>query len=579
LGKLNYYWDFATKNRRLLMNSVVVLILGFIVAFIGYRIYAKYVDTKIMKADPKRMTPAKMYMDGVDFMPTNRNILFGYQFKSIAGAAPIIGPIIAIQWGWLPALIWILAGTFFIGWVQDYSIAMVAMRHDGASLGGLSHKLISPRARVLLLSFIYFYLLLIAGAFGNVVVSTAINLKAAPMAWLFLTIGGILAGQMIYRWRRDILLTTIVTVIIALFGIWLGSVAPSNKIIGDTLANSRWLWTIVAFVFCYFAAVLPIWRFALPINYVASYIVFLGLFFGIIGVFILHPDFTLPAYTGFSIKIGPLWPIMFVTIACGAISGWHSLVSSSGTARQLENELDARPVAGGVMFVEMMLAVFALIIAGTIYASPSEYGAAIAKGPGGVFAAGVSKFLGAIGLSAETGRSYGSVMMIVLAVTIMQLVIRFMRIATSELLSDISPVFRNAHIGTIIASLLGALLVLTGWWQYLWVLFGGANQLMASLALMLITAYLMSEGKPAAYAFYPMIFMFITTIAALIYTSFSLLQKVISGTVKGEALVGNALMGLVGIFLVIAAFILASEGIRAFSRYRAIRSEEAKAKA
>jgi len=561
------------------MNSVVVLILGFIVAFIGYRVYAKYVDTKIMKVDPKRMTPAKMYMDGVDFMPTNRNILFGYQFKSIAGAAPIIGPIIAIQWGWLPALIWILAGTFFIGWVQDYSIAMVAMRHDGASLGGLSHKLISPRARVLLLSFIYFYLLLIAGAFGNVVVSTAINLKAAPMAWLFLTIGGILAGQMIYRWRRDILLTTIVTVIIALFGIWLGSVAPSNKIIGDTLANSRWLWTIVAFVFCYFAAVLPIWRFALPINYVASYIVFLGLFFGIIGVFILHPDFTLPAYTGFSIKIGPLWPIMFVTIACGAISGWHSLVSSSGTARQLENELDARPVAGGVMFVEMMLAVFALIIAGTIYASPSEYGAAIAKGPGGVFAAGVSKFLGAIGLSAETGRSYGSVMMIVLAVTIMQLVIRFMRIATSELLSDISPVFRNAHIGTIIASLLGALLVLTGWWQYLWVLFGGANQLMASLALMLITAYLMSEGKPAAYAFYPMIFMFITTIAALIYTSFSLLQKVISGTVKGEALVGNALMGLVGIFLVIAAFILASEGIRAFSRYRAIRSEEAKAKA
>jgi Carbon starvation protein, predicted membrane protein len=170
------------------MNSVVVLILGFIVAFIGYRVYAKYVDTKIMKADPKRMTPAKMYMDGVDFMPTNRNILFGYQFKSIAGAAPIIGPIIAIQWGWLPALIWILAGTFFIGWVQDYSIAMVAMRHDGASLGGLSHKLISPRARVLLLSFIYFYLLLIAGAFGNVVVSTAINLKAAPMAWLFLGI-------------------------------------------------------------------------------------------------------------------------------------------------------------------------------------------------------------------------------------------------------------------------------------------------------------------------------------------------------------------------------------------------------
>jgi carbon starvation protein len=561
------------------MNSIIVLILGFIVFFIGYRFYAKYIDSKVIKADPKRATPAKMYMDGVEFMPTSKNILFGYQFKSIAGAAPIIGPIIAIQWGWLPALIWILGGALLIGWVQDYSCAIVAMRNDGASFGGLSHKLVSPRARIILLSFIYFYLLLIAGAFGNVVVSTAISLKAAPMAWLFLTVGGILAGQMIYRWKKDIILTTVVTVVIALLGIWFGSLAPSDKIIGADLANSRVLWAIAAFVFCYFAAVLPIWRFALPINYVASYIVFLGLFFGIIGIFILHPNFTLPAYTGFSIKIGPLWPIMFVTIACGAISGWHSIVSSSGTARQLENEMDARPVGAGVMFVEMMLALFALIIAGTIYASAGEYGAAIAKGPGAIFAGGVAKFLGALGLSEGLGKSYGSVMMIVLAITIMQLVIRFMRVATSELLSDVSPVFRNPHVGTLIASFLGIVIVLTGWWQYLWVLFGGANQLMASLALLLVTAWLMSEGRPSKWAFYPMIFMFITTIAALLFTSYSLLQKVFSGAVKGEALVGNTLMGLVGFFLVIAALILGWEGIKALNRYRTIKLQPASAPA
>ncbi|HMK51079.1 MAG TPA: carbon starvation CstA family protein [Thermodesulfobacteriota bacterium] len=561
------------------MNSVVVLIIGFVVAFVGYRIYAKYIDTKVMKVDAKRATPAKMYMDGVEFMPTSKNILFGYQFKSIAGAAPIIGPIMAIQWGWLPALLWLLAGAFFIGWVQDYSSAMIAMRHEGASFGGLSHKLISPRARIILLSFIYFYLLLIAGAFGNVVVSTAIGLKAAPMAWLFMTIGGVLAGQMIYRWKRDIILTTVVCVVICLLGIAVGTAAPSNKVIGDSLANSRLLWAIAAFVFCYFAAVLPIWRFALPINYVASYIVFLGLLFGIIGVFVLHPDFTLPAYTGFSIRIGPLWPMMFVTIACGAISGWHSIVSSSGTARQLEYETDARPVGGGVMFVEMMLAIFALIIAGTLYASSAEYGGAIAKGPGAIFAGGVSKFLGVLGLPADLGRAYGSVMMIVLAVTIMQLVIRFMRVATSELLSDVSPIFRNVHIGTIIASILGIILVLTGWWQYLWVLFGGANQLMASLALMLVAAYLMSEGRPAAYAFYPMIFMFFTTIAALLYTSYNLLLKVFTGAVKGEALIGNTLMGFVGFFLVIAAIILGWEGFKAFNRYRAIRAQAAPAKA
>ena len=561
------------------MNSVVVLLLGFIVFFLGYRVYAKYIDSKIIKSDPKRATPAKMYMDGVEFMPTNRNVLFGYQFKSIAGAAPIVGPIIAIQWGWLPALVWILAGTFFIGWVQDYSSAVVAMRSDGASFGGLSHKLISPRARVILLSFIYFYLLTIAGAFGNIVVSTAAGLKSAPMAWLFLTIGGILAGQMIYKWRKDIILTTVVTVVIAMVGIWLGTIAPSDQVLGKELSANRFFWAVIAFVFCYFAAVLPIWRFALPINYVASYIVFLGLFFGIIGILVLRPDFTLPATTSFTIPIGPIWPIMFVTIACGAISGWHSIVSSSGTARQLENELDARPVGGGVMFVEMLLAVFALIIAGTLYASPVEYSAAIKTGPGAVFAAGVSKFLGALGLPAEIGRSYGSVMMIVLAITIMQLVVRFMRVATSELLSDISPAFRNAHVGTFIASLLGIIVVLTGWYQYLWILFGGANQLMASLALMLITAWLMSEGKSYAWTFYPMIFMFVTTVAALLYTSYNLLTKVFAGGVAGSAFVGNLLMGIVGFFLVICALILGYEGIKAFKRHTALKAAGAPAKA
>ncbi|MEI7449502.1 MAG: carbon starvation CstA family protein [Desulfomonile sp.] len=562
------------------MNSIFVLILGFVVAFIGYRFYAKYIDSKIIQADPKRATPAKMYMDGVEFMPTSRNILYGYQFKSIAGAGPIIGPIIAIQWGWLPAILWILLGTFFIGWVHDYGSAMISMRNEGASFGGLSHRLISPRARVLLLSFIYFYLLLIVGAFGNVVVSTAVGLKAAPMAWLFLTIAGVLAGQMIYRWKKDIILTTVVTVGIAMLGIVLGTQIPSDSILGASVANSRWVWAIAAFVFCYFASVLPIWRFSLPINYVASYIVFLGLFFGIIGIFILHPDFTLPAVTQFSIPIGPVWPIMFVTIACGAISGWHSIVSSSGTARQLESEMDARPVGAGIMFLEMMLALFALIIAGTIFSSAGEYSAALAKGPGAVFAAGVGKFLSAVGMPLEYGRAYGSVMMIILAVTIMQLVVRFMRVATAELLSDVSPVFKNPHIGTIVASILGLILVMTGWWQYLWVLFGGANQLMASLALLLISAWLVSDGRSAAWAFYPMIFMFVTTIAALLYTSYNLLVvKVLSGAVKGEALIGNTLMGLVALFLVVAALILAWEGYKAFRRFRAIRAQAAPSKA
>jgi carbon starvation protein len=242
--------------------------------------------------------------------------------------------------------------------------------------------------------------------------------------------------------------------------------------------------------------------------------------------------------------------------------------------------MDARPVGAGIMFLEMMLALFALIIAGTIFSSAGEYSAALAKGPGAVFAAGVGKFLSAVGMPLEYGRAYGSVMMIILAVTIMQLVVRFMRVATAELLSDVSPVFKNPHIGTIVASILGLILVMTGWWQYLWVLFGGANQLMASLALLLISAWLVSDGRSAAWAFYPMIFMFVTTIAALLYTSYNLLVvKVLSGAVKGEALIGNTLMGLVALFLVVAALILAWEGYKAFRRFRAIRGQAAPSKA
>ena len=554
------------------MNSVVVLIVGFAVSFIGYRCYARFIDTRIIKSDPNKPTPAKRHRDEVEFIPTRKAVLFGYQFKSIASAAPVVGPIIALQWGWLPALLWIVLGAFFIGWVHDYSIAMVAVRKDGASFAGLSGQLISSRARTILLCFVYFFLLLVAGAFGAIVVDAATGQKSSFMAWLLLTFSGLLAGQMIYRWRNPVILTTVVAVLIALFGIWLGTVAPSDSILGSYIARSRPVWAFATLLFCYCSAVLPIWRFAQPINYVASCIILLGLFFGIIGVLILHPNFTLPAYTGFEIKLGPLWPIMFVTVGCGAVSGWHGIVSSYGTARQLENERDARPVAGGAMFAEMMLAIFALIIAGTVYASSSDYEAALARGPIGIFAVGVSKFLGALGMPDAVGKSYGGVMLIVLTVTILQLVIRFMRMATSELLGDISPIFKNAHVGTTIAVLLALISVLTGWWQCLWILFGGSSQLMASMALLLVTAFLMSERKPFAWTFYPMIFMFLTASAALITTSYRRLNAVFSGAVKSEALLGNILIGLIAILLVIAAIILAVEGITALVRFRSISS-------
>ncbi len=548
------------------MNAAFVILAALAVAVGGYRWYAGYVDKNVLQTDPQKVTPAKMYMDGVDFMPTSKNVLFGYQFKSIAGAAPVIGAIIALQWGWLPAILWLFLGVVFFGWVHDYISGMVSLRNDGLSLGALSYKLISPRARLILLSFIYFYLLLIAGAFGAVIAGALTGLASGPVAILVLAAAGLLAGQMIYRWRVNVLVITVVCVALALIGIWLGGVLPAHLLIGS-LAKSKLTWAIFAIAICYFSAISPIWRFALPLNYVAFYIVMLGLVGGIIGIFLKLPPVQAPMFTQFVIPVGPLWPMLFVTIACGAVSGWHSLVCTSGTCRQLESEMDAKPVLAGSMFVEMLLGVVALMTAAA--AIPyAQYLVLVKQGPALVFAAGLSNLLNALGLPLNYGRTLATVIIIVLAITVMQLVLRFMKVATIELVGDSAPVLRNGPIATLIAALLTLLIVETGWWQYLWVLFGGANQLLASLALLVGSLWLLSQGKKATFTLIPMFFMFITTIAALLYTSYNLLGKVASGQAKGQALVGNGLMGIVSLILVILAIMLLVDGLKALRRYR-----------
>jgi carbon starvation protein len=548
------------------MNAAFVILAALAVAVGGYRWYAGYVDKKILQTDPEKVTPAKMYMDGVDFMPTSKNVLFGYQFKSIAGAAPVVGAIVALQWGWLPALLWLFGGVLFIGWLHDYISGMVSMRTDGLSLGGLSYKLISPRARLMLLSFIYFYLLLIASAFGAIIAGALTKLHSGPVAIVILGLAGALAGQMIYRLRSNILLTTVVCVALAFVGIWLGGVFPTTAFMGS-LAASKLTWALFAVIFCFISAVLPIWRFALPLNYVAFYIVMSGLLGGILGIFIGLPRIDAPVFTQITIPIGPLWPMLFVTIACGAISGWHSLVSSSGTSRQLEQETDARPVLAGSMFVEMILGVVALMTAAA--AMPfTQYKALLKVGAAAVFATGLSNLLHNIGLPLAYGKTMAIVIIVILAITVMQLVLRFMKVATVELMGDYSPIFRNGFFATLIAALITLLIIETGWWQYLWVLFGGANQLLASLALMVGSLYLLSQGKKATFTLIPMWFMFVTTIAALVYTSYNLLSKVVAGQAKGAALVGNTLMGLVALFLVVLAFLLLADGLKALRRYR-----------
>jgi len=592
------------------MNAVVTLILGFVGIAVGYGFYARTINKNIVQPDEKKATPAKMYMDGVDFTPANRNVLFGYQFKSVAALGPIVGPIVAVQWGWLPALLWVIFGTFFIGWVQDYSSIILGVREDGQSFGALSYRFVSPRARNILLTFIYFYLLLIMGAFGKIVGYDLMTNPAVPLGVLLVIGVGLLAGQMTYKWKMDIIMTSAITVILAFVGIWLGTLEPvknifaaingsSETLVFGTVTQAQFIWSLVVLVICYFGATLPIWRWAQPINYVAFWIVFLGILAGTIGLLVWRPAFPadFPAFTNWGgelcavadcsgiektpVALGPMWPLLFVTIACGAVSGWHSLVSSSGTARQLENETDALYVGGGAMFLEMFVAVLALLTAvvgvGVTQGFAGYVGLVAAGKNAGVFAVGLSEMMARIGVPTSFGLPYGSVFLTLMALTIMYLVVRFMRVASAEFLGERAPIFKNSTFGTIIALLLSAVLIWTGFWARIWVLFGGANQLMAALALLLVTLWLMSNGKKYMWTLVPFLFMFVTTIAALLITAYKTLNQVF--TTPGLAVdlfIGNILAGLIAIYLVIAALILGWDSYKAFQRFR---TEGAKAEA
>jgi carbon starvation protein len=398
-----------------------------------------------------------------------------------------------------------------------------------------------------------------------------------PFGMIFLVLMGVLAGQMTYRWKQDIILTSIVTVVLTFVGIWLGTTdAVSNFFaslyglpdspqwfLGNTQAQI--LGTLLMIAFCYLGAVLPIWSFAQPVNYVSFWIVTLGMVGAVIGLVIWRPgmgDF--PVYTQFTTASGPLWPMLFVTIACGAISGWHSLVSTSGTARQLERETDALPVGGGAMFLEAGFAVIAFLTATVAFGGFQGY--MDAGGPAaalGVFAQGFAAFLGRVGIPQDFGVAYGSVFLTIMAITIMQLVVRFMRVASAELVGDAIPVMKNVHVGTTVALLLTVLFVWIIPWLAIWGAFGASNQLMAGLALMLIALWLKSESRKNAWALYPAIFMIITTLAALIYLGYDNFFRKLPAATTVQATIASALLGIIALVLIVAALFLIYDGWKA----------------
>src|SRR5512143_2180358 len=614
------------------MNTLWIVVIGALVIYFAYNYYARPIDRKVIEADAKRATPAKMYMDGVDFMPASRSVLYGYHFKSIAAAGPIVGVITAANlWGWLPALLWLMIGVSFIGWVSDYSAIVVAVRNDGNSLSAISHRLIAPRTRTILFTFIFFYLLLIAGAFMGIMAALMAARPDVPLGIIALAVMGFLAGQMLYKWKMDLIVVTAIVVLVTVAAMILGPVGAVandkggidwkgpinsatvafngaiNKITGGnaittvvdpTLADPRvpapgtdgkrastavydaatgaiktmpayLFWALFLLAFAYLASTLPIWRFAQPVNYIGFWITLLTIGLSTIGA-VLAP-FIKPDIGAFALDAvkqqswaplagkawQPIWPMLFVTIACCAISGWHALFGSIGTARQLEYETDALPVGGGAMFTENTLALLSLVAVSI----PGAGGGACR------FAAGVGSLLSVLfgdGFRLYgTALGFGAFMVIVLTVT--QLIFRVMRVTLTEWVGESVPVLKNMHVSTIVSMILTILLVLTGTWVYLWQMFGAANQLMAGLSLLIVTVWLKEQKKNPAFTLWPTLFMYITTLAATVVTARNLFVTIVPK--GGTAAAGAWAMILISVLLFVTALIIGWDGYQAFQRY------------
>jgi carbon starvation protein len=625
------------------MSSLWIVVIGVVVIYLAYNYYAKRIDRTVIQADSNRVTPARMYMDGADFMPTSRFVLYGYHFKSIAAAGPIVGVITAANlWGWAPAILWLMIGVSFIGWASDYSAIMMAVRNDGNSLSAIAHRLISPRTRRILFVFIFFYLLLIAGAFVGIMAAILAARPDVPFGILVLGLMGLFAGYAIYRMRMSIIGVTVLTVAVTIAAMALGPLgatfAPGQPtdwttgpisgavnslnsalnsggaiytVVDPTNADPRvpapgadgtrpktatfdpatgaisvlpnfLFWALLLLVFSYVGANTAIWRFAQPVNYIGFWITAIVIGISAIGA-LLAPFVTLPgaeasagtfalgAFKGFETGTGgalqPLWPMLFVTIACGAISGWHALFGSVGTARQLEYETDALPVGGGGMFSENTLGLLSLTAV------------AVAGGAGaGAFAAGVGRLIHVasfqtIPLAFGTALGFGAFVVIVL--TVVQLVFRVMRVTLAEWLGDRWVGFKNQHIASVTGMVLSLALVLSGTWVYLWQLFGASNQLLAALSLLLVTVWLRSVGKNPAFAGIPMLFMYVTTMAATAVTAYNLFATI--ATRSGMAtisVIGAWAMIAVAILLLGAAALIAWDAWNAWNRYRAAPTPE-----
>jgi carbon starvation protein len=525
------------------MSGILVALIGMVIFALGYKYYSKFVAEKIFRLDPNYVTPAHRYKDGVDFVPTNKFVLWGHHFTSVAGAAPILGPAIAVYWGWLPAFLWVILGTVFAAGVHDFGTLVLSVRNKGQSVGTLAHRLVGQRAKILFLFIILILVLMVNAVFAWVISNLFISYPASVLPVFIQIPLAIWIGYAVYKRNKRMLIPSLfalgvmyATAILAskvgflqidLVKYFGGEGASGLFGLGAT-SSAFLIWIIILMVYVYIASTLPVWKLLQPRDFINSHQLVVGLGILYLGLIFLNPEMTAPVTNANPDK--SLLPLLFITIACGAISGFHGLVSSGTSSKQLDKETDARFVGYFGAVGEGILALISIIAVATFFANKDDFFATYASftdanGAGlGVFIEGAANLASGVGLPADIATTIVSIIVVSFAATTLDTSVRLMRYIISELGVEYKvPALTKKHVATTVAVVSSAALVLlpegpkgfgSGGYQ-LWPLFGTANQLLAGISLMLIAVWLRRQGRNYAVVLIPMIFLMFMTLYAM----------------------------------------------------------------
>lgn len=501
------------------MNAAVVCLIGLVAFALGYVFYSRIIARKVFDLRDDEPVPSKEQEDGVDFVPTNKHVLFGHHYSSIAGAAPIIGPAIAVVWGWVPAFLWVVFGAIFMGAVHDFSTLVISVRNKGRSIGRIAEDVISPRTRTLFLLVIFCLVLLVIAVFATAIAGLFVGFPGTVLPVNFEIIIAIVIGWWCYKKKGGMLWPSLAALVGLYVMVWVGTEVPLTlSFVGDKDAQIT-TWVVLLMGYGFVASILPVWVLLQPRDYINSHQLVVGLGALILGIFIAHPTIQAPAFSA-GPEGSPSWfPFLFVTVACGAISGFHGLVSSGTTCKQLMCASDARPVGYGAMLGEGVLALIATL---AVSAGLSDWAKHYDHFPStkegvGAFVNGASTFLTALSIPEGAAKVVVGVLVISFAATSLDTGIRIQRYIVQELSETYSIDFlKNRYLAGLIAVVPPLVLVLAGQERLLWPLFGSGNQLLAGLSLVVITIWLVKLERPYMYLLVPCLIVLVITTLSLI---------------------------------------------------------------